>query len=304
MSAPLSNPATTPAVPEAAARASPFDALVEAQYGSLQPAEQRVVRHISRNRIAVLSTSAAGLARQAGASDATVIRAVKALGFSGLRELRAALSATLAEDSPADNMRRTAVEVGAGVEQAVAAVIDTHTESLREMADPRVQALLVEAIRVLSGLNRILVFGIGPSAPLSEYVALLLNRHGRSARAVNATGNGLADQLLDLRPGDGLLVLAYGRTYPEVLLVFEEAARLHLPVVLVTDSLGPKLARQADVIVRARRGRQGRVAMHGVTLIVLEAIALGLAFAGREAAMDALGRVGDLRSRLNEIESS
>ena len=276
-----------------------FDALVLANYDALKPAEQRVVRHIGKNRLAVLSTSAADLARQIGASDATVVRAVKALGFKGLAELRAALAAGLADESnPADNMRRTAADVGEGVERAVAAVIDTHREALREMSEPGVQALIVQAIRVLNGLERVLIFGIGPSASLADYVALLLNRHGRAARAINATGNGLADQLLDVRPGDGLLILAYGRTYAEVLVVFEEASRRRLPVVLVTDSLEPKLARQADVIVPARRGRQGRVAMHGVTLIVLEAIALGLAFADQQAAMGALARVGDVRSRL------
>ena len=84
---------TTPSLDDVVARPRPFDAAVDAQYASLQPAEQRVVRHISRNRLAVLSTSAANLARQVGASDATVIRAVKALGFTGLGELRAALAA-------------------------------------------------------------------------------------------------------------------------------------------------------------------------------------------------------------------
>lgn len=276
-----------------------FDALVLENYDSLQPAEQRVIRHIGKNRLAALSTSAADLARQIGASDATVVRAVKALGFKGLAELRAALAAGFIDESnPAENMRRTAADVGEGVEHAVAAVIDTHRDALREMSEPGVQALIVQAIRVLNGLERVLIFGIGPSASLAEYVALLLNRHGRAARAINATGNGLADQLLDVRPGDGLLILAYGRTYAEVLVVFEEAARNRLPVVLVTDSLEPKLARKADVIVPARRGRQGRVAMHGVTLIVLEAIALGLAFADQESAMGALARVGDVRNRL------
>lgn len=118
------------------------------------------------------------------------------------------------------------MEIGEGVEQAVAAVIDTHLESLRAMDDPKAQALLVRGIRILNPVERILVFGIGPSASLADYAAMLLNRHGRSARAVNATGNGLADQLLDLRPGDGVLILAYSRTYPEVVLMFEEAQRL------------------------------------------------------------------------------
>lgn len=71
-----------------------------------------------------------------------------------------------------------------------------------------------------------------------------------------------------------------------------------MPIVLVTDSLEPKLAKRADIVIRARRGRNGRVAMHGATLVVLEAIILGLAFANRDDAMTSLARVGDLRARL------
>ena len=301
MSELLPEPPAEAAFPNGEAR-SPFDFRVQERYDQLQPAEKRVVRYIGQNRLAVLSSSAAELAKNTGASDATVVRAAKALGFKGLGDLRASLTAELAEESnPAANMQRTAVDIGEGVEETVTALIDTHMEALREVSDPKVQALLVQAIRVLNRLNRVLIFGIGPSAALSEYIAVVLRRHGRNARSVSATGNGLADQLIDLAPGDGFLVLAYGRTYAEVKLVFKEAERLRLPIVLVTDSLEPKLARQADVVVPARRGRQGRVAMHGVTLIVLEAIAIGLALSGRDQAMQALARVGDLRHRLTTI---
>ena len=43
---------------------------------------------------------------------------------------------------------------------------------------------------------------------------------------------------------------------------------------LVTDSLARKLARHADVILPAMRGRPGRVASHGATLVCLEAVGL------------------------------
>lgn len=279
-----------------------FDRLVAANLEGLQPAAQRVIRFISSNRLAVLSTSAADLAGQAGASDATVVRAVQGLGFKGLNELRQALAASLsAESNPADNMRRTAVDIGEEVERAIGSVIDTHLESLRDMTDPDFQTLVVRAVRILHQVDRILVFGIGPSASLSEYSAMLLNRHGHAARAVNATGNGIADQLLDMRAGDGMVILAYGRTYPEVVLAFAEARRMRLPIVLITDSLESKLAKQADVIIPARRGRQGRVAMHGATLVVLEALIFGLALANQDNAMKSLARVGDLRQRLNTM---
>lgn len=276
-----------------------FDAVLDANFESLSPSAQKVMRYISANRVAAISSSAAEIGLQCGASDASVVRAARATGFTGLAQLRQRLAASIGDEAnPADNMRRTRAEVGAGVDRAVAAVIETHRESLQQIAEPAGQAALVQAIRTLHACDRILVFGIGPSAPLSEYVTLMLRRHGRAAQALNATGSGLADQLVDLAPGDGVLVLAYGRTYPEVVLLFAEGARLRLPIVLVTDSLEPKLARQAQVVVPARRGRHGRVAMHGATLAALEAIVFGLAFADADNAVDALARIGDLRSRL------
>lgn len=276
-----------------------FEARLHARYPHLTPAAQKVARHVEQNRLAVLSSSALEIAQAVGASDATVIRAVQALGFSGLPELRQALITSLEPgSSPAENMRRTAHDVGAGVERAVSSVIETHLEALKALSAPDLQAALVEAIRILSRADRTLIFGIGPSAALSEYVALLMTRHGRRARPLNASGIGLADQLLDLRPGDALLVLAYGRTYREVVLVFQEAKRLRAPVVLITDSLEAKLARKADVVVPARRGRHDRVAMHGVTLIVLEAIVLGLAVADPPSAVQTLARLGELRAEL------
>ena len=276
-----------------------FDTRLRTRYPHLTPTAQRVARHIEQNRLAILSSSALDIAQAVGASDATVIRAVQALGFRGLPELRQALITGLETGStPAEDMRRTAREVGAGVERAVSSVIETHLEALTALSAPDLQAALVHAIRILSRADRTFIFGIGPSAALSEYVALLMTRHGRRARALNASGIGLADQLLDLRPGDALIVLAYGRTYREVLLVFQEAKRLRLPIVLITDSLEARLAREADVVVPARRGRYDRVAMHGVTLIVLEAIVLGLAVADPPAAVQTLARLGDLRAEL------
>ena len=102
--------------------------------------------------------------------------------------------------------------------------------------------------------------------------------------------------MLDLRAGDALVALAYGRAYREVTAVFTAARRLGLPLVLVTDSLDRKLARFASVVLPARRGRAERVALHGATLVCLEALVLGLAAAHRSSAIAALERLDQLRS--------
>ena len=283
-----------------AARADPLTTRFEAAAASLSPAARRVARFIVENRALALASSAMDLAARTGTSDATVVRAVQALGFDGLPELRRILAASLGapDDTPADAMRSTLAKAGAEPGRAVDLVIEAQREALEALAVPEARATLRAAVAALHPAQRILVFGIGPSASLARYIAVLLGRSGRIARALDATGIALADQLLDLRQGDALLVLAYGRSYREVVAVFAEARRIGLPIVLVTDSLDRSLARHADVVVPARRGHARKVALHGATLVALEAIALGLAAARGDRALAMLERLNDLRAAI------
>jgi DNA-binding MurR/RpiR family transcriptional regulator len=266
---------------------------------SLSRAELRVAKFIDQNRATALACSAAQLAAEVGISDATVVRTAQALGFDGLSGLRQALATTLEQrSSPADNMRRTLADIGGDTERAIDLVLDTHREAIEALQSESTRAKIMAAVSQLHRAERIVVFGIGPSAPLAHYVAILLTRNGRAARTLDATGIGLADQLIGLRKGDALLILAYGRAYREVVATFAEARQLRLPTVLVTDSLDGKLPRKAGVVIPAKRGRANRVALHGTTLVVLETIVLGLAASDRKRAMDALRRLNDLRAEV------
>jgi DNA-binding MurR/RpiR family transcriptional regulator len=272
-----------------------------AEHGpSLAPAARRVVQFIDQNRATALASSAMDLAARTGTSDATVIRSVQALGFAGLGELKQALVASVTRPStPAEDMRRTLEDVGENTAHAVDLVLETHNEALIALRTPEARARIVDAVSTLHPSERIVVFGIGPSAPLASYVSILLERSGRRVKTLNATGIMLADQLLDLRSGDGLLALAYGRAYREVAAVFVEAKRLGLPVVLVTDDPDSKLGKAADVVLAAQRGRTERVALHGATLVGLEALVLGLATANKKEALKALHRLNELREAVS-----
>jgi DNA-binding MurR/RpiR family transcriptional regulator len=160
---------------------------------------------------------------------------------------------------------------------------------------PEAQTRMRDAVAALHMAGRIAIFGIGPSAALATYAAMLLARSGRHMMTLNLTGVMLADQMLALRGGDALVVLAYGRAYREVMAVLAEAQRLGLPVVLVTDSLDARLLRLARVVLTVPRGRAQRIALHGATLVALECLVLGLAAAGRRDAMATLERLNVLR---------
>jgi DNA-binding MurR/RpiR family transcriptional regulator len=196
-------------------------------------------------------------------------------------------------------MRRTLNDAGADSGSAIDLALDASHEALTALRSPLTRNRMMTAVGVLGGAERIVAFGIGPTGLLARYAAMLLARAGRQARSLDATGIGLADQLLDLRVGDGLLLLAYGRASREVTATIAAARHKRLSVVLVTNDLSSDLARLADVVVPVPRGRAERVALHGATLVVLEALVLGLAALDRPRALAALEQLDALREEVS-----
>jgi DNA-binding MurR/RpiR family transcriptional regulator len=277
---------------------SELDRLLRGTNSRLGIAGNRVVRFINENREITLASSAATLGDLTRTSDATVVRTIQALGFAGLSDLKRAILDALGQDSsPANDMRRTLKELDKSTGRALDSVVQAHVEGLQVIRSRACAAQIAAGVQVLDAAKRIAIFGIGPSAALATYVSVLLGRCGRRSRTLNATGSMLADQLLDMRRGDALLVLAYGRRiYKEAIAVFGEAKALGLPTVLVTEATGTALAKLADVVIAIPRGRPGHVALHGATLVGLEALVLSLAAAKPDNALASLDNLNHLRA--------
>jgi DNA-binding MurR/RpiR family transcriptional regulator len=279
-----------------------LDQLLRRANQQLGAAGLRVAKFIDENRQVVLASSAAALGVRIGTSDATVLRTVQAMGFASFADLKNAILRSGAVSTPADDMRRTLVDLEKTTGEAFDAVLHAHADGLAVLGSEKCRSRMAAGVRILDGAERIVVFGIGPSAALANYVSILLARNGRRSRTIGATGSMLADQLLDLVKGDALLILAYGRLYREVKAVFAEAKALGLPTVLITEADDTPLAKLADVCVAIPRGRPGEVALHGATLVGLEALVLSLAAARPEAALTSLDNLNRLR-RATEVQA-
>ena len=141
------------------------------------------------------------------------------------------------------------------------------------------------ATELLHSAERVLTFGTGPSATLADYMTLKLTRFGRHAASITATGMGLADTLLTMRRGDAVVVMDHGRVYREVEVTLDRANAVGSPIILMTDTLGP-------------RGRSGDLGSVVSTMVVLEALLLGLANRDRGPSLAELEALNDLRAQI------
>src|SRR5581483_7162079 len=149
----------------------------------LGAAGRRVAAFLEQNREIVLASSAAELGANIGTSDATVVRTVQALGYAGLGDLkRAILNSMVSGSTPADDMRRTLADLKQSTKVALDNVLQTHDDGLKILKSSACRRQIAAATHALDASQRIVVFGIGPSAGLASYVATLLNRSGRRSR--------------------------------------------------------------------------------------------------------------------------
>jgi DNA-binding MurR/RpiR family transcriptional regulator len=222
--------------------------------------------------------TAESLAGRVGVSKAAVVRFAMRVGFAGFSELHQALrdeavarlSAPVSTDARGD-------------------VVDVVAELARsDLANTRASLNRAEFAAAVSllvrGSGKIGIFGHRKSAALAEYAYYLLNPLLPNTWPIAAGEPGIADQLIDLEPGDRLVAFTfrrYARVTAQVISSFHEAGA---PIVLVTDDAmapGADMATHALVCAPAQPG-EFDTAAPGVVLI--EALAAAIASRSRSGA--------------------
>lgn len=274
---------------------------IRARMNGLPPSLVRVLEYIDANRLDAMTMSAVELGAVIGTSDASVIRAVKALGFDGFKDLKRELAATLGHgQSAADNMARTFMGIDDTHDAAIERVLEDHGAALAALASPEARAQMSAAVKLLAAARRIGIFGLGPSSYLARYFALQLTRSGRPTHVFDGSGSPFADQLLGMPDVDVVVMLAYGRPYKEATACIAEARRFRKRILLITDFTEKGLASHATTVVNVHRGQAGRVALHGATLVCLEAMMLALAHRNKDRSVTTLERLNELRKSIGK----
>jgi DNA-binding MurR/RpiR family transcriptional regulator len=276
-----------------------FDERVAERFERMSPAEQRVVRFFQANRAEVLIGSAAALAINAETSDATIVRATKALGFSGLDDLRRTIADELRDSpSPAERLTRTLDEIGSAASAVFEVTLGIHFQALESLRRTITDERFDKAVGSIVDARRVLVFGLGPSSAIAAYLVIQLERFGLDAGSLSNTGLLFADDIRKLRKGDLVVILAYGRVYTELAILLEAIRRHRLASLLLTDTLAAKLRRRVDLVLPVARGRADLLSMHTATLGLIEALLVGVAAKRPRETLASLQELNRVRERL------
>jgi DNA-binding MurR/RpiR family transcriptional regulator len=269
----------------------------------LAPAERKVARYMLDHLDEMVFASGETIGGLTGTSDATVVRTAKALGYSGLPELKRSIGASLALRSrPSAILHQRVEHLDAAPETVIDQVADEAIELVEESRRMLKQSAFGDALKLLARAPEIVTYGIGPSGFAAGYLALKLNRIGRRARRATATGFQLADELLPLRSGDVVTLFAPARGMREFDATLDHANATGADVVLVTDGLGARYGGRVAAVLPAPFGPTGRTSTMLGELIVVDALLLALAALDEPRAMAGSDRLNHLRNAVTGEE--
>lgn len=266
----------------------------------LSPRLQAVARYINENRDRVLEYTAMEIAAETQTSDATVVRAIQALGFAGLRDLKTTLEEWFGPMiTSAEKMTSTVNSLACDVNSGIDFVLQGHQHACEILASPANRDAVARATALLVEARQVAIFGIGASGILADYTARLFSRIGSPAVALNNTGIHLAEQLLTLQRGDVLVMMGQKSAHREGLTTLREANRLGIPVILLTNAPESRFSKEATVVVNVPRGgEKGKIPLHGTVLVCLEMIILSVASATSQRTIKSMKRINEFHRGL------
>ena len=222
--------------------------VVRQRLDSLSPAERRLARVLLATYPIAGLESVARFAERAGVSPPTVTRFIAKLGFRGYpefqeslrREVQSRLSSPLARYR--DEPKR---------DSAVNHALEVAGHNLKSTLDLLSDRDVKETVSLLGDVRRrVMILGGRVSAPLARYLAGQLHLLRPGVGLVDAERSAPAQQLIDMRKTDVLVVFDYRRYQSDTIEAARVAAGRGCDVVLFTDPwLSPASAFSRQVLV-------------------------------------------------------
>lgn len=205
-------------------------------------AERKVADYILANPYEVIELNVSDLAEKSGASDATVIRFCKRLGYKGFHQMKIVLAGELGRyqltgyTNPEDNPHNARE------------VIHCLTRDLLHIADMLDNDKVEKCAEMICGSKRVFVVATGNTIPVSMDFTFRLCRLGIEANCGTIVEYGMASMV---RGGeeDLLIAVSHSGGSRNVLRAVEIASKKGIPTVAVTGSKNNPLARKAKFIL-------------------------------------------------------
>ena len=225
--------------------------LVRQKLNSLSPAERKLARVLLASYPIAGLESIARFAERGRVSPPTVTRFIAKLGFSGYPEFQETLRNEVQARLSSPLTRYPKNDPGREADSVLSDALEVATHNLKVTLEVLSHRDVNEAVELLADVRRrVMVLGGRVSAPLARYLAHQLHLLRPGIGLVDAERSTPAQDLIDMRKGDVLVIFDYRRYQADTIESAQVTSSKGCNVILFTDPwLSPASAFARQVIV-------------------------------------------------------
>jgi DNA-binding MurR/RpiR family transcriptional regulator len=262
---------------------------------SLLPAERKVGEFILKNAENAIGMSVGEVAREAGVSEATVIRFCRAANFLGFADLKIALARELV--TPIASAIHEDITEKDNVAALARKVFEANIGTLKDtlaVIDPR---SVERAIGILDTAGKTLVIGVGTSAPIAFDAYTKLMRLGLPV-SLQTDGHLQMMEAALLKKGDAILAISHSGSTKDPVETVRVGRNAGARSVSVTHSLLSPLAKASDVTLvtssKETRFRSEALASRIAQASIIDLIHVVLGLRRGERALSCIRKIEDV----------
>ena len=267
---------------EGGARVS-IQSTIEAAAGALSPSQARVAAVIRADPSVVLDSTINELAERCDTSVASVVRFCRSIGFSGYAQLRMALATEIGKESAQfGGSISIGADIGEGdsLAEITAKIASLEILAIEETLANLDIASLEQAVSLIDGAERVLLYGLGASQFIAADLGHKLLRIARPAFVLSDPHEAWASAAL-LIPGTVAIGFSHRGETVETINFLRIASEAGAPTIALTNSSDSAIARVADCLLlteaREPAFRAGAMVSRIAQLAVVDCVFAGVA---------------------------
>jgi RpiR family transcriptional regulator, carbohydrate utilization regulator len=218
---------------------------LQALQASMKRAERRIADYLMAHPEKIQGVSVVDLASRCGASEATIVRLSKKLGFEGFPELKAAFGSV---DETEKHFEYEGILSSDDPMTVVRKVFDATQDAIRDTLGVLSESDYVRALESLLGAKKIVFCGLGDASAVALEAYARFTRLGEQCLYSEDPDQQLI-QAAHLQKSDVLLAVSHTGRSRTILEAVRRGKKSGATIILITNFPVSPLAKHADIVL-------------------------------------------------------
>jgi DNA-binding MurR/RpiR family transcriptional regulator len=264
---------------------------ISSYYPKLTPSQKKVAYYLHNNINEAFLLNSLQIANKANVSEATVTRFISSLGFSAFAEFKREIAERVLKDFSTTKRLSDSVEDLGQEGNIFLEILKGDIENIKELAAKIPDQIFKETIDLLCAARSIYILGLRSSYALAFYLSFTLRFFLKKITLIKPGIGDIAEQILDTRKEDVLIVISFRRYTRESFEVAEKIKRRGVSLIAITNNRLSHIATLADIVLIAKTDIPTYIESYTAPMSLINALITAIALRMREEAMPALHRL-------------